>query len=87
MCVNASLARLEGKRPSWSPGEGKMKASRKNNCRGLCYTHLSTRQPPLPDTGIGMIGRSWVRSLKVLSQTGWAEVNLPCRGQGRAPLL
>lgn len=34
-----------------------------------------------------MVGRSRVGSLKFLSQTGWAEVNLPSRGQGRALFL
>lgn len=69
------------KRPSWSPGEGKMKASRKSNCRELCYTHLNTQEPSPQDAGIGMMERLWVGSLKA----GRTEVNL--NPQGRAPLL
>lgn len=52
--ANASLARTGVKEPSGSPGEGKMKASRKNSCRELCYTHLYT-QEPVPPAGVGVM--------------------------------
>lgn len=67
------------KRPSWNPGEGKIKASRQNSC---------TPKSSHCKTGVGEDGRLWVRPLKVLSQTGQADVNLtPQRGreQGMAP--
>lgn len=45
--ASASLAGTGGKRPSWNPGEGKVKASRKGSSRECCSPHLYTRHEKL----------------------------------------
>lgn len=60
VCANASLARTGVKRPSWSPGEGEVKTSRKNSCRELCSTHLYTQEPLRQEAGVGIMeGCEW----------------------------
>lgn len=75
------------KEPSGSPGEGKMKASRKNSCRELLYPSVYPRAHTT--SWCWGYGRLCVGSLNVVSRTGWAEVSLTHRGreQARAPLL